>query len=374
MKQAPQIECIATGVVYRNPKPYLRSLQAYHPSLIVLDDQEFLVSFDLGSAVEGLDYGTYISRSTDGGRNWQLQGPILDGPPFARTTTHSIRTSRISDGILVGFGGLHYRDNPEEGLVNRETLGAVPMDLILVRSDDRGKTWSAPEIIKPPLASPAWEVCHSIIQSPDGRWLAPTATWRGWNGENPAGEQALVLVSEDQGKTWPTFARTFDGRDSGLIHWEQSVVPLKGEGLLAVAWVHDPPAGKNLPTPYAISHDGGRSFSAPKPTGLRGQTCKVIQLKDSRILCVYRRDDQPGLWANLSQMDGDDWVNLSEQVLWQGAPSGMTGQASSADELASLRFGYPSLAQLANGAVWVVFWCVEDCVSNIRWFQLQATE
>ena len=64
--------------------------------------------------------------------------------------------------------------------------------------------------------------------------------------------------------------------------------------VLAVAWKHDPQAGENLPTPYTISNDGGLTFSPPRPTGLRGQTCKLLRLRDGRILSVYRRDDHPG--------------------------------------------------------------------------------
>ena len=363
------IKCLETGLVYRNPKPYLRSLHAYHPSLVVIDAQEIIVTFDLASASQSLDYHTVLSRSLDGGKSWHLQGPVLD-KPCERPTTHSVRTRRLADGTLVGFGALVYREESEEGVLNNETLGFAPMDLILTRSLDKGHRWTAPEIIRPSLASPAWEICHNIVELPDGRWLAPTATWRGWNGENPAGEQAVALISKDRGKTWPSFVRTFDGRDSGFIHWEQSVVPLKDGRLLAVAWIHDPASGKNLPTPYTLSSDDGRTFDSPRPTGFLGQTCKAIQLRDQRILCVYRRADQPGLWATLSQLDGDKWTNLAEQVLWQGAASGMDGRLNSGEELANLKFGFPGLAQMPDGDMFIVFWCVEDCVSNIRWLRI----
>jgi hypothetical protein len=365
----PAIHHVETGMVYRNPKPYLRSVQARHPSLVVFDDGDMLAAFDLGQADEAMDYRTYRARSSDGGRTWQLEGPLLANPPGPRTT-HSVRISRVADG-LVAFGGLHHRDDPEQGLVNRETLGFVPTDLILTRSGDRGRTWSAPEIIRPPLASPAWETCHHVVALPDGRWLAPTATWRGWNGENPAGEQTIALISDDQGRAWPRVGRIFDGRETGLLHWEVSVVPLRDGRVLALAWVHDPRTGNNHPTPYALSADRGESFGPSGVTGLRGQTCKGLQLRDGRIMCVYRRDDRQGLWANLAALDGPGWVNLAETPLWQGAESGMAGRTNSADELAALRVGYPTPLQLANGDVFVVYWCVENCLGIIRWSRLR---
>lgn len=34
-----------------------------------------------------------------------------------------------------------------------------------------------------------------------------------------------------------------------------------------------------------------------------------------------------------------------------------------------LRFGAPCMVRLADGTVFVAFWCYEDCVSSIRWFR-----
>ena len=38
----------------------------------------------------------------------------------------------------------------------------------------------------------------------------------------------------------------------------------------------------------------------------------------------------------------------------------------------SLRFGAPSITRLADGALYVAFWCYEDCVSVIRWFKFRV--
>ena len=172
---SPAITVEASGVVYRNPRPNLRSIVAYHPSLVPLGAGELLATFDLGETVEALDYHTVAARSRDLGATWALEGPLLAQPPPG--TTHTIRTRRLRDGTLVGFGGLHRR-SAGEGLVNRETFGFVPVDLFLIRSTDAGRTWGTREPILPPLDGPTWEMCHSIVELKSGRWLAPTATWR----------------------------------------------------------------------------------------------------------------------------------------------------------------------------------------------------
>jgi hypothetical protein len=364
------IHLVDSGLVYRNPQPHLRSIHAWHPSLVRLDGGELVASFDLAQAVEALDYCTHVARSADGGRTWTRPVPMLHDRT-ERPATHSVRISRLADGTLVGFGGRYYRDDPEHGVVNRENLGYTPMDLILVESGDGGRTWQGPRTIAPPLVGPAFETCHAIVELPDGRWLAPTATWKGWNGEAPNGMQAIALVSRDGGRSWPEWLAVMDGYRDGLIHWEQSLVRLADGRLLAVCWVYDERAGKSRPNAFALSRDG-TTFGPPRPTGTRGQTAKVVVLGDGRLVCLYRGDDRPGLWAELARIEGDDWVRQAELRVWQGAPSGMQGAASSGEELAQLKFGYPSPIQLPDGDVLALFWCLEDCLHVIRWVRLRV--
>ncbi len=358
-----------TGLIYRNPKPHLRAIHAWHPTVVALGELELLCTFDLGEAVESLDYRTYISHSTDGGSSWSAPRPLVNDPT-ERPNTHSFRITQLRDQTFVGFGGRFYRDDPEEGLTNRDNLGFVPMDLITTTSVDGGLTWSAPITITPPLVGPAFEICHAIIELQDGRWLAPTQTWRGWHGDAPNGMKAIALVSRDRGATWSQYIDILDGTDAGIIYFEQSVTQLADLRLLAVAWAYEEQTGQSRPNAYVISVDGEAAFSAPQSTDLQGETAKVLSLPDGRILSLYRRRDRPGLWANLSHLDGDTWVNLGEAPIWQGAVTGMLGQANTSDELGNLKLGYPSLVNLPGGDVFAAFWCCEDGLYNIRWVRI----
>src|SRR5688500_13825050 len=116
------IECVDGGVVYRNPMPHLKSVHAWHPSLVRLDGGGLLAGFDLGEAIESLDYRTFTSRSGDEGRTWDAPR-LLFVDPVPRRSTHSVRLGRVNDGTLVGLGGRFYRDDPGEGLTNRANLG-----------------------------------------------------------------------------------------------------------------------------------------------------------------------------------------------------------------------------------------------------------
>jgi sialidase-1 len=366
------MEILQSGIVYANPKPYLRSQHAFHPTLVNLGGGHWLCAYDLGDAVEGLDYGTHRSRSMDDGLTWTHEGAILT-TPTKRRSTHSLRLSQTSAG-LVGFGGRFYRSNLNEGLVNRANLGYVPMELLQVHSSNQGQTWSRPQVITPPLVGPAFETCHGIVELPSGRWLAPTSTWRGWDGAHPNGDQAVVLISDDRGHTWPTHSVTFDGRAEGLIHWEQSVVSLGFDEVLAISWVYHPASGSHRPNRYAVSHDGGSSFGPPAEIGIQAQTCKALHLRNGRLLLAYRRQDQPGLWLSQFQFDGLHWTLTSELPIWGTAlaSSGMAGTGTSSDELSALKFGFPQMQQADNDEVLLVFWCFEDWSTRIRWVRLRA--
>jgi hypothetical protein len=93
------------------------------------------------------------------------------------------------------------------------------------------------------------------------------------------------------------------------------------------------------------------------------------------VLLVYRRTDRAGLWAVLSRFDGSRWQHDAEALLWGAAATSARSSADGAtiaEEMSALRFGLPHLTRLPGQAVLVTFWCVEDCVSVIRWVMLRV--
>ena len=355
--------------------PHLRSEHAYFGSVAALSEKEMVAAFDLGSAFEAVDVHPHVARSTDGGRTWTLEGPMWAKDPECRTSS-TCRISVMPNGELVGVGALWDRSNREVGLTHPETHGFVPTELMLTRSSDGGRTWQGPTVFEPPLVGPAFEICATVQSLHNGTWAIPCATWRGWNGDAPSGMKAVLLVSHDQGRTWPKYVDVFDRWADQIVHWESKLVRLADGRLLSVAWAHDMKTGKDLPNQYATSRDGGKSFGPPRSTGLAGQTCTPFALADGRILCVYRRGDQPGLWAQLAHLDGDEWVNDSEAPLWGTRSSGLQGDddKDAVQNMSNLRFGFPCGALLPDGDVYFVFWCYEDYVSNIRWFRLRVED
>jgi hypothetical protein len=160
-----------------------------------------------------------------------------------------------------------------------------------------------------------------------------------------------------------------DGYARGIVYWEQSLVALPDGRLLAAAWAFDEPKGITRGVHYALSHDGF-TFSSPRDTGLPGETTKLLSLGDGRVFCAYRGIQPPGLWSAIARLDGGEWVTLEKTSLWGTSASGLFGRGVSGDELSNLKFGYPQPVRLPNGDIFVVFWCCEDNVHNIRWLRI----
>lgn len=362
---------ISTGVLFRNPKPYWKSIHAYFPSVAVLPGGEMVAVYTLGEAFEATNLHLNLARSSDAGQTWHHVGRLTSDQP-GRLLSDSGRIAVTPDGQLVVNLMRHDRtDYADFGLANPQNLGFVPTRMLLIRSGDGGRSWDAPEPIEPPLVGPEFELCSPITILRDGRWLLPTSTWRDWDGRLPNGNRMVALVSHDQGRTWPSYLDVMHSPDNELIFWESKIVEFPDGRLLAVAWCYDEAAGRDRPNHYSLSFDGGNKWTPYRSTGLSGQTMTPYRLGDRHVLCVYRRTDQPGLWANVSRLDRDEWVNMGERPLWGYRQIGATTAAgpSMVENFQNLKFGAPSIVTAPDGCLFVTFWCYEDNVSIIRWLK-----
>jgi hypothetical protein len=354
-------------VVFRNPRPELVARHAWHPSLIRIDGGEWLCTFDIGQAPEAHDYVTYVSRSVDDGHRWSEPVPML-APAAPPRATHTVRVARLRNGTLLGFGARFVRSDPHQGLINHPGLGYCECELITTRSVDGGLTWSGPTVVTAPVNAPAFETCHAPVELADGRIIVPTSTWIGWDGAGAEGMRALAFISSDGGDSWTEHLDEFDRWAEGIVSWEQSIAELADERLVAVAWSLDTNIGATLPTTYATAEPGG-PFGEARANGIIAQTMKIAPLGGDRLVAIFRRHDEPGLWASTARV-GETWVTEQMHPLWRGAASGMAGAGSVGTELSALRFGYPSIVVEDARSIAVAFWCKEDDSYGIRMLRL----
>ena len=338
---------------------------------MVANNGDMLATVVLGEAFESVDMYTYLFRSTDSGETWNNEGRLYPGTKDRLISDYSRITILPNSELIVLMLRADRSGHPDEGLTNSETLGFVPSEFVTFRSKDNGHTWNGPNVIDSPLGDTPLELCSPITPVKDGRCFIPTSTWKYWDGSIPSGYRMVALVSHDRCKSWTEYTDVLVDPKQEIQYWESKIIEISENRLLAVAWAYNHVHKKDLPNQFALSHDGGKSWSKPKSTGLSGQTLTHFLLDDGRILSVYRRMDKPGLWTNISRIEDDQWINESSEPLWGQNVAGLTGEGDNMSHLFNvLRFGAPCITRLPDRTIFLAFWGVENCISVIRWFKL----
>lgn len=156
---------------------------------------------------EAIDIG--VSRSTDKGRTWEPMRIAMSfdgegGLPQAQNGVGdpSILVDEVTGTVWIvaartfGMGNNRAWTNSMPGMSREETA-----QLMLVRSDDDGKTWSAPINITEQVKDPSW---HFLLQGPgrgitmkDGTLVFPIQFI-----DPQRIPHAGIMYSQDRGKTW----------------------------------------------------------------------------------------------------------------------------------------------------------------------------
>ncbi len=212
----------------------------------------------------------------------------------------------------------------------------------MLRSADRGATWSAPYRV--PVNSP-----HGPIALSDGRLLY--AGKRLWDLHKRIG----VADSHDDGQTWRWLAEipTRPGDDFAEYHELHAAEAADGRLLVQIR-NHNRTHERELL--QSESRDGGRSWSVPRPIGVWGLPPHLLRLRDGRLLLTYGYRREPfGNLARLSEDHGSTWSD----------PMTISDDGVGGD------LGYPSTVELEDGSL-VTAW-YERLAGSARAVLRQAT-
>ena len=350
----PSVEILGTGRIDERESAF--------PQAVQLPDGDLLCSFGVGGGAH-VTGGTDWARSTDGGATWSVEGTLLPYEPQG-DWANFLKLSLSCDGKTIYAYGSWIGANPDE------SFGQRPTRVVFCESVDAGRSWSRPRDVPWPVDCPL-EVSHALLPLPTGRLLAPAATLP---AADRLGEQVLVGISDNGGLDW-NHAVVFADPAGELGFFEQKLARLASDRLLATAWTVTLGDYADRPNSYSISDDGGLSWSAPRSTGIRGQTLTPIPLGDDRLLVLYnRRHGEQAIMMCLVTVSEDGWQVHSEQTLYD---AGMHYQRaddveSGIDELDAFAFGFPTAVELQDGAFLATHWCVEHGVCGIRWTRLRV--
>jgi sialidase-1 len=369
----PRIEIADTHLIYDNPIPHVRSRHGYFPGLLQLPSGELLALFMIAEAFEAADGTTWISRSSDEGRTWTLQGPLHDRNALGFPASDSMKATLLDDGTLIACGYRFHRHDPDAPISVPATGGILPGDDIVSFSNDQGRSWTAPAII--PRSRPELlEISGPCIQTRSGDLLAVAANYPLPDGSTPSGHAGALLRSKDRGRTWDD--RTIYFRDPmlAITPYEPRITEMEDGRLVAIVWAYDSAAGAHHNNRAVVSHDGGDSWSAPIDTGHAGQASSLIALHGNMLMSIHshRGERDPGIYVRLIDFTGDTWRPVTETVIYGAALGRQTAAGQSSSEMfKSLRFGQPSVTRLASGGFLAAHWCVEEGQGKIRAHRLR---
>lgn len=368
------LQVVQEGILYRNPMPGHRVICASVPNVIPLDDRELLCLYRIGQAFYALDGRLAKLRSEDGGTTWIEEGLVWDPRDDAQLYTYmGPHATLLRDGTLVLIASRYLAVEENLHRFNPATGGLKPFQVVLLRSEDRGRHWSRPEVID--LPSAILDPPSSVIELNDGRWFLAFEAWKAWDDASPLHIKGLALFSHDRGQTWgdrldfpsashsskmfshTRYARMLDGRICGL-QWTQSI---GGQ--------------ENLDLHLVISDPAGRQWGSPQPTGIPAQTSWIAHLGNASFAATFtvREKLRPGIAVALSQDGGRTWDLENQVLVWDAVGQeylGVTHRPSYPASHDNIAFGKPHTARLSNGDVFSSWWCTQACVTHIRYARL----
>jgi sialidase-1 len=329
--------------------------------------------FMLAEAFEAPNDTTYVTRSADGGRTWQLEGPVYDKRVVGHETTDVMKPTLLRDGRLIAIGYRYDRYDPEQGIGVEETGGLLPGDDIVCFSEDGGKTWSVPEVI--PRSRPELiEISGPCVELRSGDLAAAGALLKMADGGTPSGQQGVFLRSHDGGRTWDDRTVYFCAPGGNLTPYESRLAEMPDGRLVALVWAYDTSRNEHHPNMVVISHDGGSTWSTPIDTEVMAQASNLVPLEDDLLLTIHaHRGDDPAIRVRVVDFTGDRWRVIEEKAVWGAGvgPQTRAGQNMAA-MFTSLKFGQPSLVNLGGGEYLAAHWSVEDGQGKIRAHRLMV--
>ncbi|MCL4113953.1 UNVERIFIED_CONTAM: hypothetical protein GTU68_035256 [Idotea baltica] len=292
-------------------------------TLIAVYDNRRNGSLDLQ---EDVDIG--MSRSTDGGDTWEPMRVIMDmgewgGKPEGENGIGdpSILVDRNTNTIWVAAIWAHGHPGKRNWFASKPGMKpAETSQLMIAKSEDDGKTWSAPINITPQIKDPAW---HLVLQGPgkgitrrDGTLVFP-AQYKD-HEEIP---HSTLIYSQDGGETWTI------GTGAKSRTTEAQVVELQ-DGSLMLNMRDDRGKGPNGQTgkgarSVSITTDMGKTWKEHPTSGeaLPEPVCMASLIRHGSLLLFSNPADtyeRERMTIKISRDEGMTWPEEYHTLIYEG--------------------------------------------------------
>jgi chitodextrinase len=257
-------------------------LPAFRPALTEAPNGDLLVGFN--TTTDAHPGGQLrLIRSTDDGRTWGPSEVLAEPTLFGENGSIHVQRgmTTLDDGTIL----LPYNDG-----VNHVPYNNRESKLFVARSVDNGHTWSGTDrpVDLPVKFREAWGGGGRIVELADGTLLQTIWGIRelpeDWQTD-PQHYESGVLRSFDGGRTWPEYVQIAHDPHSPPHFFgpgqlfpggaNESTLEVLPDGTIVAFVRFDIGVGPDAERSrfyISTSHDGGRSWSAPVGSALRGQT------------------------------------------------------------------------------------------------------
>ncbi len=227
----------------------------------------------------------------------------------------------------------------------------VPYGTYVMRSDDRGKSWS--DAVFPEPLPGGIEVLPgqprrlhnrgNLLRTKDDRLLLAGQALR----FSPEFQSSVALYeSRDDGASFRFFRTAIDARGVGVFEEPCLYITPENQFVLFCR-CHRNVDGKRFPRAtcvYSRSFDDGATWSEPVDAGFHAEPMAAYRLEDGRVLLAYgyRKPDGRGVRARICDAELTDVETAEEFVI--------------RDDNGSIDCGYPNIAPLGGGRYLVVYY------------------
>ena len=343
---------------------------------------EIFLSFRSGTLRYSPDGTPRILRSGNEGANWTDLGTPLLGqlPGQAGWDYRALALTELASGSLLGVSvGLDRASHGKEPwlVYNPDPAfyqGMIPIRNWVSRSDDNGTTWSKPwpmDGLSVPNSS-----AQVLVTLPDGTVLCPLETFKDFAEPGPWRYRVDVIRTHDEGRTWgessPAHMSDFEGDPKNLMAWDPRMKLLPDGRVVQTYYAFLNGTGGEEPVHINWSSDGGRTWSFPRSTGVRGQAVFPIPLPGGDLIGFFqRRHDPQGVVAAYSPDGGETFDAYAElEVYRHGVASGVGFRAGAdaatyMNDMIHFTFGHPTGVALDAERALVVWYAGEETRTEI---------
>jgi hypothetical protein len=197
------LQIAESGILARGERGTPRAILTFGAA-VALPSGAMLATCRVGSTKDSDDEHIEIFRSEDGGRSWSAAETLAVTHPNGTPGSPKLCfLTAIPEGRqLAACMWIDRAAHPGKPLFNAETEGCLPMDILLAKSDDEGRTWGSWRRVSTPVEIGPASLTNPILRLADGALAMSIETNKTYLDRGKWFQRVVFFHSQDSGRTW----------------------------------------------------------------------------------------------------------------------------------------------------------------------------